>query len=425
MKKIIVITATVLQLLIFNPLFSAVYEASTLHNSVSRSETVQDLYLKRWDILKAENFYFDIYGKINWVFGFDVNTINAGTNQTEPTKLRLTRTYGSMTAAMPLGDYRPTPDDSDFMIALTTTGFHYGLTKKITINRGTAGSESVTDYKHSQFFDDIYAFSFLYRPYFTFHGGLIFNNEYVPEDDGTMDYFDPVKSTNKKFVAIEISKAMAFSMNIGNGKPESTKVDLEITNLIGYIKDVSNPYIPQVTLGYENIAAYNDQAYDAVWVKTPVGKIASTGYDRDSAKLHILSLKIIQRVGRLFTLEGFYGAQYINKNLYTKTDSSKIDVSKSKEWYFLFNLDPKKDTADTVKFKAYTGISWYWDPAIAIHRNKPDKGNAVYGWILGAEVDFKNYGADFKTEYNYSSELKKLMETTDKWAVEGSIFLRI
>ena len=30
-----------------------------------------------------------------------------------------------------------------------------------------------------------------------------------------------------------------------------------------------------------------------------------------------------------------------------------------------------------------------------------------------------------KAEYNYSGDLKKLIETADKWAVEGSLFLRI
>ena len=70
-------------------------------------------------------------------------------------------------------------------------------------------------------------------------------------------------------------------------------------------------------------------------------------------------------------------------------------------------------------------MSWYWDPAIAVHRDKPDKGNALYGWILGAEFDLKYIGVDFKTEYNFSTELKKLMEASDKWALEGSLFLRI
>ncbi len=422
MKKILFLSAVLAQLFFIAPLFSAVYEASTLHNSVSRSETVQDLYVKRWKILQEENFYFDIYGKINWVFGFNVNTVNAGYLQTEPTDLQLTRTYGSMTLAMPIGGHRATPEENDFIIAFTTTGFHYGLTKKINIDRGTAGSESVTDYKHSQFFDDIYAFSILYRPYLTLHAGLIFNNEYAPEDNGTMDYFDPVKSYSKKFFAVEVYGCTAFSMNIDNGKPESMKAEIEITKITGIFKDVSNPYIPLATLGYERTMAYNDEAYDSVWVnkvKNPLDEI------KEEANLNILSLKLIQRISKNFTLEGFYAAQYITEDIYTKTDEKKINPSITKEWYMLINIDPIPATPEDVKFKVYTGISWYWDPAIAIHRNSPSKGNGAYGWILGMNIDFKNFGLDFMTEYNYSTELKKLIETSDKFAVEGSMFFRI
>ncbi len=424
MKKLLTIIAITVQLFIFNPLFSAVYEASTLHNSVSRSETVQDLFMKRWDILQDKNFYFDIYGKINWVFDFDVNTVNAGTGKTESTELRLVRTYGSMTVALPITGFREKAEDHDFILALTTTGFHYGLTKSIEVGRGSAGSESVTDYKHSQFFDDIYAFSLLYRDYFTFHGGMIFNKEYAPKNDGTMDYTDPVKSYSKLFYAIGVMKFMAFSMNIDEGKPQSTKTEIKINELLSHIKDVSNKYYPVFSIGYERTMAYNDELYDSVWVDTATGKGSSSTYVKDSATLNVLSTRVVQRISDFFTIEGFYGAQYINKDIYSKTTGNKINVAKSKEWNILINLDPVTPPENT-KYKVYTGMSWYWDPAIAIHRDKPSKGNAVYGWILAAEADFVNYGGDLKTQYNYSTELKKLMEASDKWSVEGSLFFRI
>ncbi len=423
MKKILIAVAVMTQLFIFNPLFSAVYEASTLHNSVSRSETVQNLYMKRWDTLKVENFYFDIYGKINWVFGFDVNTVNAGTDEVETTDLKLTRTYGSMTVAMPIGGHRATPEENDLIIALTTTGFHYGLTKEIEVDRGAAGNDTITDYKHSQFFDDIYAFSIMYRPYFVFHGGLIFNNEYAPEEDGTMDYYDPIKSYSKKFFALEVYGAAALSMNIDEGKPESIKTDIAINPIIAFVKDISNPYIPLAFIGVERTAAYNDEIYDAVWVNKV--KIPALDYPKDTATLNILSLKLIQRLSTYLTVEGFYAAQYITEDIYTKADNKPIDVSVTKEWYLRINFDPIKGTYGDATLKAFTGISWYWDPAIAIHRDSPDKGYDVYGWILGAEANFKHFGADFTTEYNFSTELKKLIETSDKWAVEGSVFFRI
>jgi hypothetical protein len=159
-KKIIIILSIIL---FFHINSSAeVYEASTLHNSVSRSDTVQGLFPDRWDLLKDKNFYFDIYGKINWVFGFNVNTYNSGNNEYESTDLNLIRSYGSMTLAIPLDGHRQSPEKTDCIMAFTATGFHYGLTKTLEVNRSDAGSETITDYKHSQFFDDIYAFSLLW-----------------------------------------------------------------------------------------------------------------------------------------------------------------------------------------------------------------------------------------------------------------------
>lgn len=424
MKKLLTIIAVTVQIFIFSPLFSAVYEASTLHNSVSRSETVQDLFVKRWDILQTKNFYFDIYGKINWVFDFDVNTYNAGTGKTEPTDLRLVRTYGSMTLAIPVTGFRENADGHDLILALTTTGFHYGLTKSIEINRGSAGSDSVTDYKHSQFFDDIYAFSILYRDYLTLHGGMIFNNEYAPKDDGTMDYTDPVKSYSKFFYALGVMNFMALSMNIDEGKPQSTKAEVKINQLIGLMKDMSNKYYPVFSIGYERTMAYNDELWDSVWVDTAAGKSAATTYQKDSAVLNVFSTRLVQRISDFFTIEGFYGAQYITDDIYSKTTGNKINVAKSKEWNILINLDPANPPEKTT-YKVYTGMSWYWDPAIAIHRKDSSKGNAVYGWVLAGEADFEMFGGDLKAQYNYSTELKKLLECTDKWSLEGSLFFRI
>jgi len=49
---------------------AAVYEASTLHNAVARSETVMDLFFERWERIQNMELYFDWFGKINWVQGF-------------------------------------------------------------------------------------------------------------------------------------------------------------------------------------------------------------------------------------------------------------------------------------------------------------------------------------------------------------------
>lgn len=155
MKKTIFLIP-LLVLILFQASYSAVYEASTLYNATARSETVQQLFQNRWDILMDKNFYFDIALKVNWVYNFDINTWNAGTSRYESENLNLVRTYGSMILAYPIGGFMDSSGEksTDYMIAFSMMGYHYGLTKTIDIIRDHGGTETVTDYKHSQFWTE-------------------------------------------------------------------------------------------------------------------------------------------------------------------------------------------------------------------------------------------------------------------------------
>ncbi len=419
MKKALIL----IPLLIFtHTSYSAVYEASTLHNAVSRSETVQGLFQSRWDMLMEKNFYFDISCTLNWVFGFNVNTWNAGSEEYEPTDLNLVRTYGSMTFALPIGKSEDPDTPSSFMVAFTTTGFHYGLTKTISIDRENGDPETVTDYKHSQFFDDIYALSFLWRPYLYLHAGVITNKEYQPEDDGQMDYSDPLSSSTRAFISSNVLSVFGLQLNASEDKIESLNTDIAVTNLVGILNPAvkANIYIPAVTLGYSYRDEYNDEEYDAVWVKTGDTETSSSG--RDTARLNIFSILVSQHITKSFYVDLFGSMQYINEDIFTKDRGSKIDVPVMKEFYCMLNL--KMTDADKSYKKIYTGISWYWDPAVYVHRDN-GTGYDVWGFILGCDIDFVLFGFEAKVVYDYSSELKKLVETTNKFSVEGSAFFRI
>lgn len=411
--------------LISTPLSAAVYEASTLHNAVARAETVQQLFLDRWDILQDQNFYIDLYGKINWVFDFNVNTYNSGNGKYESTDLNLVRTYGSLSLVYPVTEFRKTKDDSDFLLSFSTTGFHYGLTKTVEIDRGGAGSETVSDYKYSQFFDDIFAISVLWRPYITFHAGYIINKEYIPDDDGTMSYSDPASSSKKKFFSTTILEFLDFSINIHDNRTEYTRIDVTMNKVISLIEDSKKARNWKLKLRYEYSAAYNDELYDSVWVKCPKDS-TDENYKKDSARLNVLSILLYYRMTDNFSFDASTGFQKISKDIYTKESpaaSAKIDVTPVKEWSLILNYEPAN--TGIVHFKAYTGISRFWDPAVSIHRNTTKSGNSIYGWIMGFDLDLKYVGAELKTDYNFSRELKILVEASDKWAVEGSLFVKI
>jgi len=402
------------------------YEASTLHNAVSRSETVLGLFIDRWKFLEDKNFYFDIYGKVNWTYDFNVNTYNSGSGEYEAIDLNLVRTYGTMTLALPLTGFRNADRDTDFIIALSMAGFHYGLTKDVDIDRGSAGSETTTDYKHAQFFDDVYAVSILFRPYLYLHTGLIVNNEYEPEEDGTMSYADPVKSYKKYFLSSNVLEMVGLQVNANSDSIEQMKISVNATMVYTFISidPKKSIYMPQVELAYKYVQAYNDDPWDPVWVGTPTGKTPyMDNSDKDSAKLNLLQLKLNQRLSQSFTTETQFTFQYITDDIYLKEESEKIDPSALKEFHFLFAYEPILEKTK-FKFKLYTGLSWYWDPAVEIHRES-GSGYDLWGWVLGLDFGTDTIGLESKVVYNYSTELEKLVETADKWSFEGSLFFRI
>ena len=80
MRKLLIAAAFVSSAVLSVPAYvsAASYEASSLFNSVGRSETVQDLFFERWETILDRQLYVDWYGKINWVHDFKVHTVNGG-----------------------------------------------------------------------------------------------------------------------------------------------------------------------------------------------------------------------------------------------------------------------------------------------------------------------------------------------------------
>ncbi len=432
-------------------IFAAVYEASTLHNAVSRSETVQDLFSERWKLIEEQELYFDFYGKLNWVPGFKINTINKGTGEKEAVDMRLIRTYGSVTVNYPIiGGYegktiaermRKGPGakkkseegglwkPKNLILGFTATGFHYGLTSETSVDRGDAGTESVTDYKYTQFFDDIFAASLLYRPYFFIHGGVIINNQIEPNDDGTMDYGNSTNRTTRYFVSSNLLSFLNLNAATTKDKVESIAVGLIINNGLKFFMKPPS-LLPRLTVTYKKLALFNDEPYDPVWVVKSKGTaINLSDSEKDSADLHTLSLLIEwDLLSRIF-IAGFAEYQKPSKTLIEKrTVTSDTDPGEEVEYAPIremraslgYNfLSAGKPSRAVLTF----GLSRYWDVAIPVHRESGE-GYTLTGGFLEFKWESPWYGIELKGAYNYSSELRKLVETADKFMIETSIFAR-
>lgn len=456
-----------LSVFMFNPVSAAVYEASSLHDSVGRSETVQDLFFDRWASIMDRQQYFDMYGRINWVPGFKVNATDRSTGESKTVKMRLVRTYGSMTINYPvIGGYEDgitnrlkkgssstgaagkdegngdTKSDTEepaglvsprnLILGFTMTGFHYGLTRKTEVDRGNAGSDSVTDYKYTQFFDDMFALSVLYLPYLYVHSGIIINNQIDPNDDGTMSYGKSRNGYPQKrfFVASNLLSFINCNATTTSGKMEKLGGSLEITKFAGMLRTLP-AYTPSLTLGYKLLRYYNDKGYESVWVGSPTTSTgaAKSSYmsssERDHAKLHTLSMLLEEDISNIFLAEYYMEFQHCGKSLYDKRTNKKIDLAAVREMrgcagINFFGFDKTNVSSLVFKF----GLSRFWDPGIAVQREK-GSGYAVNGWLASITLDHPLAGIEFMVNYNYSKELRKLIEAADKFAIEGSLFVRI
>ena len=451
-------TLVLLNLFIF-PLKSeaTIYESSTLHNSIKRSETVQDIFIERWDKIIQESLYFDLYGRINWVNGFKVNTQNQGSGEIETTDLTLVRTYGGISINFPIlgSDYlqsisdrfdiddaieaeiekydkspnkkrkknKKSPrswQDNDLIIGLTTAGFHYGLTRQTSVYRGDAGKDEVTDYKYTQFFDDIYAVSLLFIPYIYLHCGIVCNNQIVPEDDGTIDYGSSIFIRKRIFLASSLFSFLNTTTSITKMELESIAISLNVNTLLSFFYNIP-AWSPVLTIGYKRIDAYNDELWDTVWVS----KKHVQGQPKNESGLNLYTLLVKKDLDNIFFTSLNVEFQSVDKTLVDKRTNQKIDVAPVKKMEFMVGLNTFALIPLFIhKLMISGGLSYFWDPGIPIYKES-GSGYSVWGWIGKLEYSTPWGGVFFMINRNFSNELWKLIESTDKLAIEAGINFRI
>ena len=439
-----------LSFLIYSKAYSVPYEASTLHNAVSRSETIQDLFFERWELIDDMNLYFDWYGKINWVDNFKIYSIDRATGVRKAVAMRLVRTYGSIIINFPIlgsfkeknkGGYSQNEDErsglwkpENLILGLTAAGFHYGLTREATVDRGDAGQETITDYKYTQFFDDIFAASLLYKPYFFIHIGIIINNQIEPNDDGTMDYGDSANHSKRFFLASNLLSFLNINATTAKDKLESTAVGLILNNLFNLVISEIPTVVPVFTTTFKSLNLFNDEPYDSVWVKSNViNGVTKDSYLNDNlkehAKFYTITFQINENLYNYLLIDFFVEIQKTSNKLIEKRTNEEVKYPllreingivgynffgpRMKEGYFLITS---------------IGFSRYWDVSIPIHRESGEK-DYVYGGIFIIKTRFPMkkipIGLEFKVTKNYAPELRKLIETVDKYAVEASISISI
>ena len=403
------VTLFIIALLVSIPIFSIPYEASTLHNSVNRSETVQKIYFERWDDIIENNYNIDFFGKINWVNDFQIKTVDAGNGSRIVVPMRLIRTYGGVSLLYVFS--QSDSSENIGLIGLTTSGFHYGLTKEIIVDRGSLGTTTTTDYKYTQFFDDIYSLTFAYNPYIILHLGTIVNNAIEPNDDGTISYLSGGEKTVKYFTAATFFSFLDLNINIDRDELETIKTNININNMYSLIFSKEIPYLPNFTVGYKKVKLYNDEPYDAVWVNYSKQSTDT----KQSATLTTFSLLIEKNLSKSFALSIYTELQNESDPLIEKRTNNQLNLKLVREIKSEISYNYFYDSNDFDLIFSL-GISRFWDPALAVHSNSASYYANGYNFSINFKTDY--FQVESQIIYNDSTELKKLTETVDKLAIE-------
>ncbi|MCL2155965.1 MAG: hypothetical protein FWH53_09900 [Leptospirales bacterium] len=406
--------------------FAATYDASTLHNSVKRSSSVKDLFLDRWDYIEENRYCLDLFGTINWVNNFQIYTTSRQPGQVglkKPEGMRLVRTYSGIAFLIPLS-YDTETDTADFLLGFSTYGYHYGLTKKASIKRGSAGKESVTDYKYTQFFDDIFAASFFWKTYINVHTGVLVNNAIEPKDDGTMSYFGSSSAKKSWFFSSNLLSFMNFNFLMKSSKLETFDISASPTQIYTMFGGELSWYVPEITLGIKRSAIYNDMPFDAVWVKSD-----KTGSDKqDKANLTLFTLLLEKKFANTLYINYYMAFQCASEKLIEKRTDERLSLRPVKEMRGAIGYDILHNTT-SLKLITEAGLCQYWDEAMPFHANSDTyKANGVFGSVDFGFVAFDgllSVGLKVACSYNDSNELRKLIETTSKTVVQGNFYVAL
>jgi hypothetical protein len=215
-----------------------------------------------------------------------------------------------------------------------------------------------------------------------------------------------------------------------SSKMEKIAASFELTGLIGLLTPVPK-LIPKITVGYKMLNQYNDSPWESVWVGSLTAADGSTKNSymdsslRQHARLHTVSLLVQEELGNLILADFFYEYQYCAKTLYEKRNNAKLTLEPTREirgsiGLNVFGFGEPTPERLIISF----GMGKYWDPGIAVQRNKGASLTAV-GYIFKCTYEAPIWGAELMVDYNYSGELRKLIESTDKVALECSAYFRI
>ena len=402
--------------------FAAVYDASTLHNSVKRSTSVKDLFLERWEYIEENRYCFDFFGTLNWVSNFQIYTTSRQTGQKTPQDMRLVRTYSGLAFLVPLAyDNEADTETAEFLLGFSTYGYHYGLTKKAAIRRGEAGNTSVTDYKYTQFFDDIFAVSFFWKTYINVHTGVIVNNAIEPNDDGTMSYFGLSSAKSSWFFSSNLFSVMNFNFLVKNSELKTFDISLSPTKVYAIFYGELHPFVPEITLGIKRSAMYNDMPYDSVWVKTD--KTDSDKQDKAALTLYTLTLQKNFNTG--LYINYYTALQRASEKLIEKRTGEKLNLRVVKERRVAAGYDIWHGSS--LKLIPEAGLCQYWDEAMPFHSKSDNyKANGLFGSVdFGFRNPEKSFaaGIKFTCSHNDSKELNRLIETTSKLVLQGDFYL--
>jgi hypothetical protein len=296
-------------------------------------------------------------------------------------------------------------------------GYHYGLDRNITIERGSKGSYTAKDSVGVHHYDDIYAASLILKDWFVLHAGIIINDTQILSGRPDFTIIGTENAKRSGFLTLNLLNSFNYSTSALRTPSKDSRFSVAFKPLLKITGISDSFYIPHLVAEYRSQTVYSENPSDPVYVDTPytsegiLKTTANTPQDSATAEFSYYDISCDQSF-KLFYYRFNMVLQQCRSDLYYRSNLEQVEVPLVKEASFLAGLCLNPYDRPGIGLFVGYGRSTCWNPAFP--GLTEEQGNdTLKGWCFEAGIDLLFCGFVFRTYRDYTTSLDILPESYD------------